>query len=162
MLTADCGPLLFADETGGIVAAAHAGWKGAFTGIVEAAVRAMEDLGARRSGIVAALGPTISRRAYEVGPEFVARFVAADAANRDFFTPATAANACVPVSAREDHAMFDLPAFIARQMESAGIAGFADLGLCTYRDEEAFFSYRRATHRKEADYGRLIAAITPA
>ncbi|MFN0264451.1 peptidoglycan editing factor PgeF [Tepidamorphus sp. 3E244] len=152
VLTADCGPLLFADGTGAIVGCAHAGWKGAFSGIPEATVSQMEKLGARRDSIVAVLGPTISRNAYEVGPEFVERFIEADGANRDFFAP----------SQRDGHAMFDLPAYIARRMESANIAAFHDLGQCTYEDEERFFSYRRTTHRGEADYGRLIAAITPA
>lgn len=152
VLTADCGPLLFADAGGSIVAAAHAGWKGALTGVGEAAIDAMVRLGARRDGIVAALGPTISQAAYEVGPEFVDRFVSAAATNADFFSP----------SPREGHAMFDLPGYIARRMNRTGIADFTDLAACTYADEDAFFSYRRATHRGEADYGRLIAAITPA
>jgi YfiH family protein len=147
--TADCGPLLFADPENGVVGAAHAGWKGAFTGVVEATVAAMEELGAERSGIVAVLGPTIGPDAYEVGPEFSRNFVEEDAANERFFRP----------SGREGHALFDLPAYIAVRVERAGIGEFADLRLCTYSDETRFFSYRRATHRGEQDYGRLIAAI---
>lgn len=147
--TADCGPLLFADPENRVVGAAHAGWKGAFTGVVEATVAAMEELGAERTGIVAVLGPTIGPDAYEVGPEFSEKFLEEDAANARFFRPST----------RDGHALFDLPAYIASRIERAGIGEFADLRLCTYSDETRFFSYRRATHRGEADYGRLIAAI---
>ena len=152
VLTADCGPLLFADKSGKIVACAHAGWKGALGGVAEAAIDKMVELGARRDGIAAVLGPTISKAAYEVGPEFMDRFVSADSANADFFTD----------SERNGHAMFDLPGYITRRMEKAGIASFTDLGFCTYAEEEHFFSYRRAAHRGEPDYGRLIAAISPA
>ena len=109
----------------------------------------MERLGARRERIVAVLGPTIGATAYEVGPEFVATFEAADAANARFFAP----------SGRQGHKLFDLPAYIAARCAAAGIGQFADLGLCTYGDEARFFSYRRATHRGEPDYGRLISAI---
>jgi YfiH family protein len=147
--TADCGPVLFADADGGVIGAAHAGWKGAFTGVLETTLARMEDLGARRERIVAVLGPMISAAAYEVGPEFVARFTDADPAHGRFFAP----------SAREGHAMFDLPAFIGARLAAAGIGSFADLGLCTYADPERFYSYRLATHRKEPDYGRLISAV---
>lgn len=147
--TADCGPILFADAEAGVIGAAHSGWKGAFTGIVEATIAAMERLGARRSAVVAALGPTIGPDAYEVGPEFVARFTEADAAYSRFFRP----------SVRPGHAMFDLPAFIGSRFAEAGIRRFVDLGLCTYSDPERFFSYRMTTHRAEPDYGRLISAI---
>lgn len=152
VLTDHCGPLLFADKSGKIVTCAHAGWKGALGGVAEAAIDKMVELGARRDGIAAVLGPTISKAAYEVGPEFMDRFVSADSANADFFTD----------SERNGHAMFDLPGYITRRMEKAGIASFTDLGFCTYAEEEHFFSYRRATHRGEPDYGRLIAAISPA
>jgi polyphenol oxidase len=145
--TADCGPLLFADPDARVIGAAHAGWKGAFTGIIEATIAAMERLGARRERLTVALGMMISRAAYEVGPEFVARFSEAD---RRFFTP----------SGRENHAMFDLPGYIRMRVGAAGISRFEDVGLCTYADERRFFSYRRSTHRKEADYGRHISAIT--
>jgi len=146
---ADCGPVLFAEPEAKIVAAAHAGWKGAFTGILESTVAAMERLGAKRGKIVAVLGPTISQESYEVGPEFVARFVAADSANARFFAP----------SARADHAMFDLPAYIVARLKAAGIGSAESLGLCTYADEARFYSFRRATHRGEPDYGRLLSAI---
>lgn len=148
--TADCGPILFADAAAGVIGAAHAGWKGAFTGVLESTIAAMETLGASRAGITAALGPMISRRAYEVGPEFVARFREASAQNMAFFAP----------SAREGHAMFDLHGYSRTRLERAGIGVVDDLDLCTYSDDARFFSYRRATHRAEPDYGRLIAAIT--
>jgi YfiH family protein len=147
--TADCGPLLFADSEAGVVGAAHAGWRGAFAGIIEATISAMEQLGANRGRIIAALGPTIRQANYEVGPEFVERFVAADTANARFFTP----------SRRADHAMFDLTSYIAGRVERAAIAHFEDLGLCTYAEPERFFSYRRTTLRGEPDYGRHVNAI---
>jgi YfiH family protein len=147
--SADCGPLLFADAEASVVGAAHAGWRGAFTGVGEATVAAMERLGARRERVTAVLGPTISCAAYEVGPEFITRFREADPDNARFFTHST----------RAGHGMFDLPAYIGARLTAAGVGRFVDLGLCTYGDEERFFSYRRATHRGEPDYGRLIAAI---
>ena len=146
---ADCGIVLFADAGAGIVGAAHAGWKGALTGVIEATLVAMERLGAKRKTIAAALGPTIRQESYEVGAEFVARFIASERANERFFAP----------SARADHSMFDLPGFIAARITRAGVGGFEDLGLDTYADEQRFYSYRRATHRGEAVYGRLVAAI---
>jgi hypothetical protein len=109
----------------------------------------MEGLGASRRRVRVALGAMISREAYEVGPEFVDRFVAADAGNAAYFTP----------SGREGHAMFDLPAYIAMRVERAGAGSLEDLALCTYADETRFYSYRRSVHRKEPDYGRLIAGI---
>lgn len=148
--TADCGPILFADGEARVVGAAHAGWKGAFTGIPEATIAAMEALGAKRDRIVAVLGPTISAAAYEVGPEFVDRFVSADPDNARFFV----------ASAKPGHALFDLPAYILRGLRRAGVGHAEDLGLCTYSDEARFFSYRRMTHRGEPDYGRLVSAIT--
>lgn len=147
--TADCGPVLFADSEAGVVGAAHAGWKGAFTGVLESTIAAMEGLGARRANIAAVLGPMISREAYEVGPEFVERFLAADAGNSRFFAP----------SPKAGHAMFDLPAYIGARLNGAGIGRFEDMGLCTYGDEERFYSYRRVTHRSEPDYGRLLHGI---
>ncbi len=147
--TADCGPLLFADPEAGVIGAAHAGWKGAFTGVLENTALAMEALGADRRRIRVALGPTISRTAYEVGPEFRVRFAEAEADNARFFTP----------SPRSEHHIFDLPAYIGARAEAAGLA-FETLDLCTYADETRFYSYRRATHRAEPDYGRLFAAIT--
>ncbi|MCX5571806.1 peptidoglycan editing factor PgeF [Kaistia nematophila] len=148
--TADCGPVLFADGDARVVGAAHAGWKGAFTGVLEATVAEMEKLGARRERIVAVLGPTISKAAYEVGPEFRARFIDADAANAAFFAP----------SDRADHHQFDLPAYIGTRLRAAGLGTVGDLALCTYADPKRFFSYRRATHAGEPDYGRLLHAIT--
>jgi YfiH family protein len=147
--TADCGPLLFADAEAGVVGAAHAGWRGALTGVVEATVAAMEKLGAKRSRISAALGPSIRQPNYEVGPEFVERFLAADPTNARFFASAT----------REGHAMFDLAGYIAERVQRAGIDDFEDLGLCTYAEPVRFYSYRRMTRLGEADYGRHINAI---
>lgn len=146
---ADCGMILFADAGAQVIGACHAGWKGALTGILEATIVAMEKLGASRPAIDAVLGPAIGPASYEVGPEFLDRFVAADAGYRRFFAP----------SPRLGHAMFDLPAFIAMRLEHAGIRAFADLGLDTYADDERFYSYRRSVHRKETDYGRLVSAI---
>jgi hypothetical protein len=147
--TADCGPLLLADREAGVVGAAHAGWRGALTGVAEAAVEAMEKLGASRRRIVVALGPMIRQPNYEVGPDFVARFAAEDPGSEGFFTPA----------AREGHAMFDLPGYITARLQRAGVGRIEDLGHCTYGDPARFFSYRRSTHRAEADYGRHISAI---
>ncbi|MDT2021715.1 peptidoglycan editing factor PgeF [Methylocella sp. CPCC 101449] len=146
---ADCGILLFADARAGVIGAAHAGWKGAFDGVIEATLQRMEELGAKRANVSVVLGPTIAQASYEVGPEFVARFRAADAGNERFFVP----------SPRADHAMFDLPAFIGAQLDKAHVGAFENLALDTYADEERFYSYRRTTHRGENDYGRLIAAI---
>lgn len=147
--TADCGPLLFADPQAGVIGAAHAGWRGAFTGVIEKTVAAMEALGADRGRILAALGPTIRRPNYEVGPEFVERFIAADAGNARFFSPAE----------RPGHAMFDLAGYIGERLQRAGVGNFEDLGLCTYAEPDRFYSYRRTTQRGEPDYGRHINAI---
>ena len=148
VLTADCGPVLFADGEAGVVGAAHAGWKGALGGVLEATIAAMEKLGAKRDRIRTVLGPLIRRENYEVGPEFVARFTAADAANARYFTP----------SQNAGHAMFDLPSYVAARLARAGVA-LEDLKLCTYADPARFFSYRRTTHRAEPDYGRHVNAI---
>ena len=147
--TADCGPLLFVDATAGVIAAAHAGWRGAATVIIEATIAAMERCGADRNRIVAALGPTIRQPNYEVGPEFVARFKNGEPANARFFAPA----------GRPGHALFDLPAYIAARLAAAGIGKIEDLGHCTYADADRFFSYRRSIHRNESDYGRHVNAI---
>ena len=146
---ADCGPILFADGGAGVVGAAHAGWRGALDGVLEAAVAKMEELGAARKNIAAAIGPLIRQQSYEVGPEFVTRFVDADKNHLRYFAP----------SNREGHSQFDLPGFIAMRLKAAGVATIEDLCLDTYSDETRFFSYRRTTHRGEPDYGRLIAAI---
>jgi YfiH family protein len=148
--TADCGPILFADAEARVVGAAHAGWKGALTGVLESTLAAMEKLGAARGNIRVALGPMIRQPNYEVGPEFVARFVADEPDSRRFFAPA----------AREGHAMFDLAGFSAARLARAGVAHIEDLGACTYADPEKFFSYRRTTHRAEPDYGRHVNAIS--
>jgi len=145
---ADCGPILLVDPNARVIGAAHAGWKGALTGILESTVDAMEKLGAERSGIVAAIGPLIRQHSYEVGGEFVERFIQADAEHALFFIP----------SAREQHSMFDLAGFIRMRLENAGVLMIDDTGIDTYSDER-FFSYRRSVHRKEPDYGRHVHAI---
>jgi YfiH family protein len=147
--SADCGPILFADAQARVIGAAHAGWKGAFTGVIEATIAAMEAEGAERVRIRAAIGPMISRSAYEVGPEFQARFVEAEPENDAFFSP----------SRRPEHFMFDLPAYVARRLAAAGVQEIDDLGRCTYADATLFYSYRRMTHLGEGDYGRHLSAI---
>ena len=147
--TADCGPVLFADAGARVIGAAHAGWRGALSGVIEATVAAMERLGAARGRIRAALGPMIRQGNYEVGPDFIARFATEDKACADFFRPA----------AREGHALFDLPGYIAARLDRAGVHAIEDSGLCTYAEPERFFSFRRTTHRAEPDYGRHINAI---
>jgi YfiH family protein len=149
VLTADCAPIVFAAHSGKVAGVAHAGWKGALSGVVEATVRSMEALGAERGGITAVIGPTISAAAYEVGPEFCDRFLSHAAVNAKFFEP----------SSRSGHWMFDLPGYIAERLRAFGLGTVVDLGLCTYSSEDRFFSYRRATHRNEPHYGRLISAI---
>jgi copper oxidase (laccase) domain-containing protein len=131
------------------VTTAHAGWRGALTGVLEATLEAMEKLGASRTDIVAALGPMIRQPNYEVGPEFLAAFIAADADNERFFQ----------TGARADRHLFDLPGFIANRLRSAGLSSVEDIGLCTYAEPDRFYSYRRSQHRAEADYGRHISAI---
>ncbi|HRE20666.1 MAG TPA: peptidoglycan editing factor PgeF [Rhabdaerophilum sp.] len=146
---ADCGPILFADPQARVIGAAHSGWKGAIGGVLEATLDAMERLGADRARTIVALGPMLSQQNYEVGPEFEAQFLAADSANARFFRP----------GARTGYPHFDLPGYIAHRLAAAGAGQIENLGLCTYADEERFYSYRRKTHRNEPDYGRLIAAI---
>ena len=146
---ADCGMILFADVHARVIGAAHAGWKGALTGVLEATLAAMASLGAARKNIACALGPMIAQASYEVGPEFLARFMAVAAENNRFFKP----------SVQAGHSLFDLPGFISARLQAAGAGSFENLGLDTYSDPERFFSYRRATHLKEPDYGRLVAAI---
>jgi polyphenol oxidase len=147
--TADCGPVLLADPKARVVGAAHAGWRGALTGVVEATIEAMEQLGARRGEIRAALGPMIRQQSYEVGGDLIERFGVEDPASSRFFAPA----------AREGHAMFDLPGYIHSRLTRAGVRYVEDLGHCTYADPARFFSFRRTTHRGEADYGRHVNAI---
>jgi YfiH family protein len=146
--TADCGPVLFADAEAHVVAAAHAGWRGALAGILESTIAAMERTGARRQNIVAVLGPMISQRNYEVGRDVIEAFTGADPHNDRFFEP----------SVRSGHAMLDLPGYIIARLLAAGVAA-DDMRLCTYADAERFYSYRRATHQSESDYGRLLSAI---
>ena len=148
ILTADCAPVLLADADAGIVGAAHAGWKGAIGGVTDATVSAMEKLGARRDRIAAAIGPCIARTSYEVDEDFARRFEAADPANERFFA-----------SGRPGHFQFDLEAYVAARLAAAGVTRIETLGLDTYADEARFFSFRRATHRGEPDYGRQISLI---
>jgi YfiH family protein len=149
VLAADCGPILFADPQNRVIGAAHAGWKGALTGVLENTIDAMVALGADRNNIVACLGPSISQANYEVGPEFVERFLAYDPAYERYFIPSPSAG----------HAMFDLQGLTVRRLKDAGVRA-ESLGICTYPDSERFFSYRRTTHKKEPDYGRQISAIS--
>ena len=148
VLTADCQPVLFSDETAGVVAAAHAGWRGTLDGILEATVDTMCAEGATRENIAAVIGPTISQAAYEVGPEFFDTFMAEDPQYARFFA-----------NGQGDRMQFDLPAFGLHRLRAAGVGHAEWTRHCTYADPQRFFSYRRATHAKEADYGRLIAAI---
>ncbi len=147
--TADCGPILLADASACVVGAAHAGWRGAANGVVEATIVAMEQCGATRERIVAAMGPMIRQSSYEVGPEFVCAFESQDAGNERFFAPAS----------RAGHALFDLASYIATRLAAAGIRHVEDLGQCTYSNPARFFSYRRSIHRGEPDYGRHVNAI---
>ncbi|MGE0563120.1 MAG: peptidoglycan editing factor PgeF [Pseudolabrys sp.] len=146
--TADCGPVLFADARARVIGAAHAGWRGALDGVLEATIAAMEKLGAARERLTVALGPMIRQPSYEVGPEFVARFAAADPAYARFF-----------VKNAEGRDSFDLPGFIAFRLARAGVAQVDDLGHDTFADPARFYSYRRTTKRAEPDYGRHINAI---
>lgn len=148
VLTADCQPVLFADADAGVIGAAHAGWQGALNGVLDATVDAMVVLGAKREAIVAVIGPSISQRAYEVGPEFAERFIDMDPINARFFAGGVA-----------DKMQFDLPAFGLARLRAAGIKDAAWTRHCTYADMDRFYSYRRSVHHKEADYGRLIASI---
>ncbi len=148
-LSADCTPVLFADHEAKIVGAAHAGWRGALTGVLEATIDAMESLGARVERMRAAIGPTIGQAAYEVGRDFEARFLDADPANASFF-----------ISGRDEgHVQFDLPGYCLKRLESRGVVMAELLPHCTCSDESRFFSFRRSVHRNEPDYGRQISAI---
>ncbi len=147
--TADCGPVLLADPEARVIGAAHAGWRGALTGVIEQAITTMEKLGAKRGRIVAAAGPMIRQPNYEVGQDLIDRFVAVEPNTIRFFKPAQ----------RPGHSMFDLAGYVVSRLRRAEIAEIEDLGLCTYADPAQFYSYRRATHRAEPDYGRHINAI---
>lgn len=146
---ADCGVVLFCDSEARVIGAAHAGWKGALDGVLDATLEQMERLGASRPAIRAVLGPTIGQRSYEVGPEFAERFLAADPENESFFRP----------SENSGKSMFDLPGYIGARLRAAGVGAFENLDLDTYADERRFYSYRRSVHRGEPDFGRLVAAI---
>jgi polyphenol oxidase len=148
ILTADCGPVLLADSAAGVVGAAHAGWKGAIGGVTDAVIAAMEQLGADRSRIAAAIGPCIARASYEVDGAFLRRFEDHDPANERFFTPG-----------RDGHHQFDLEGYIVHRLANAGVTRIEALGLDTYSDATRFFSFRRSTHRREPDYGRQISLI---
>lgn len=148
ILTADCQPVLFADTQAGVIGAAHAGWKGAVNGVLEATVTAMENLGATRDNIVAVIGPCISQANYEVGPEFYDIFLSADPKFDRFFR-----------QGKGDRFYFDLPAFGLFKLKQCGVRSAAWTHHCTYANPDRFYSYRRSVHERQADYGRLIAAI---
>jgi len=149
VLTADCAPVLLADAKAGVVGAAHGGWRGALTGVLEAVVDEMEGLGARRRHIAAGIGPCIGKRAYEVGPEFPQPFLDQDEANGDFFVAAP----------RAGHFLFDLRGYAARRLARLGLADVQTLPCDTCGEEARFFSHRRARHRGQSDYGRMLSAI---
>ncbi len=149
VLTADCGPLLFADPQARVVAAAHAGWRGAFGGIIESTIEAMQSLGAKADQMIAILGPTISATNYEVDKAFQQHFLEQSAINERYFTDV----------GKTGHVQFDLPAYITTRLEGLGVKQAINMNLCTYGEEDRFFSFRRATHRAEPDYGRQISAI---
>lgn len=151
ILTADCAPVLFADPTVGVVGAAHAGWRGAVSGVIEAAVASMESLGARRSRIIAAIGPAINQVSYEVGPDFEEALLKSSPSNEVFL-------------ARNNHGRphFDLPGFVEMRLQASGVGQVERQSACTYANESLFFSYRRSQHRSEPDYGRQISAIVVA
>jgi YfiH family protein len=148
ILTADCAPVLLADAESGIVGAAHAGWRGALSGITDSAIAAMEEIGARRERIAAAIGPCIALPSYEVDEAFRERFVEADPTNERFF-----------ITAASDSLHFDLPAYVRHRLIAAGIDEVETIHLDTYSNPDRFFSYRRATHEKEPDYGRQFSLI---
>ena len=149
VLSADCQPVLFADADAGVIGAAHAGWRGALDGVLPTTVDAMEALGAKRENITAVIGPCISQRAYEVGPEFIDSFMAEDPDFARYF-----------INGEGDRMLFDLPGFGLNRLRAAGVGHAEWTHHCTFTDAERFYSYRRTTHAKEADYGRLIAAVT--
>jgi YfiH family protein len=150
VLTADCAPVLFADAEAGVIAAAHAGWKGALTGIIGSTVAEMEKLGARPANIRAAIGPAIAQASYEVSDDFRGHFLDHDPAFGQFFVEGI----------RAGHWQFDLQGFVTNRLEDAGVGLIDPLGLDTYVNDGDFFSYRRTTHRREPDYGRQVSAIT--
>jgi YfiH family protein len=146
ILTADCAPVLFADPDAGVIGAAHAGWRGAIAGVTDATIEAMEGLGASRERIRAAVGPCIAQYSYEVDEAFRDRFLAADGGNDRFFV-------------RSGKPHFDLASYVEHRLRSTGLTHVERLNLDTYAEPERFYSYRRATHLGEADYGRQLSAI---
>jgi len=149
ILTADCAPVLLADSKARVIGAAHAGWKGALTGVIDSVLEKMESLGADRARISAAIGPCIGQSNYEVGPEFIARFAEAGKDNTRFFVP----------SDKADYWRFDLEGYVAHRLGEAGIGNTEPLSACTYARQDDFFSFRRATHRAEKGYGRQLSGI---
>ncbi len=149
ILTADCAPVLFADRKGSVIGAAHAGWKGALSGILDNTLARMAEQGAKARNVVAAIGPCIGQRSYEVGPTFPAPFLAEAADNADFFAP----------SARAGHFLFDLPGYVSRKLARLGVQDVTRLPADTLRDKARFFSYRRTTLAGETDYGRQMSVI---
>ena len=149
IMTADCTPVLFADPEAGVIGAAHAGWRGAFGGVLLGTIEKMEQLGADRSQIIAAVGPCIHQASYEVGPEFTDQFLTKNPQNSRFFIP----------SSQDNHHLFDLPGFVLSKLSVLGLSVVQSVSEDTYADETKFYSYRRATHTKEADYGRCLSAI---
>ncbi len=150
ILTADCAPVLLADPDARVIGAAHAGWKGALAGVIDQVIARMEQLGAKREQIAAAVGPCICQSAYEVGDEFREEFTRRDPANAQYFAPA----------ARPAHWQYDLPAYVRDRLQAAGIRKATVLARCTYGEAGNFYSFRRATHRGETDYGRQLSAIS--
>lgn len=148
VVTADCGPILFADPENGVIGAAHAGWRGAFGGVLENTIAAMESLGAHRSQIKACLGPAISQSNYEVGPEFYQTFIDKNAHYATYFVP----------SPQKAHFLFDLHSFIQDRLNDSGVSSEI-LGICTYQQQDSYFSFRRTTHKNETDYGRQLSII---
>lgn len=149
VLAADCVPVLFADADAHVVGAAHAGWKGAFTGVLETTIERMVELGARRPSIVAAIGPCIGAKSYEVGPEFIETFISANPDNAAFFA----------ASAREGHSYFDIGSYVQTRLSVAGVLSVERIIADTYVEPDRFFSYRRSCHREEPDYGRQLSGI---
>jgi len=148
-LSADCQPVLFADTEADVIGVAHAGWKGALNGVLEATIEKMLVLGAKRENIAAVIGPAISQAAYEVGPEFLEDFIADDDQNHRFFA-----------NGKGDRYQFDLPAYGLHRLRTAGVKSAEWTRHCTYANPDLFYSYRRACHENAADYGRLISAIS--
>ncbi|MBL8698921.1 MAG: peptidoglycan editing factor PgeF [Alphaproteobacteria bacterium] len=149
VLSADCAPILLADATARVIGAAHAGWKGALTGVIEATIKAMVALGADPARMVAGIGPAIGKRSYEVSADFLAPFLALDPTNGQYFFPGAAA----------DKRLFDLKGFVASRLTACAVDRVAIMPNDTFAEEDRFFSYRRACHRGESDYGRLLSAI---